>query len=344
MNLTSQREYMKIKIIKDSTVTEAEITVKCAAVDENLKRLLDELEHNNAKLTGRIDDKTFLISAEMIYYIESVDEKTFIYSQNKVYETDYKLYQTEQLLPQSDFVRISKNCILNISKLTSVKPLLNGKMEVHMNNGEVQIVNRHYLKDFKSKLKWFFTKRKMLTIILLILYVMISLLLNNFFIDINANENAKQTNIEVFQIAFEITSYLFVNAGVIIAVWQYYLSSKSEIIRNETDKVNKAIELSGFYKDNILSLFQPVRYVFDKIGAINIVKEIDKTQMQNFNTDELQKLLPAEKINIMKNMFTKAEFVESVLEANYIYGLDFGAVRNPKICLLYTSPSPRDRG
>lgn len=186
-------------------------------------------------------------------------------------------------------------------------------------------------KDFKSKLKWFFTKRKMLTIILLILYVMISLLLNNFFIDINANENAKQTNIEVFQIAFEITSYLFVNAGVIIAVWQYYLSSKSEIIRNETDKVNKAIELSGFYKDNILSLFQPVRYVFDKIGAINIVKEIDKTQMQNFNTDELQKLLPAEKINIMKNMFTKAEFVESVLEANYIYGLDFGAVRNPKI-------------
>ena len=136
---------MKIKIINDSTVTETEITVKCAAVDENLKRLLDELEHNNAKLTGRIDDKTFLISAEMIYYIESVDEKTFIYSQNKVYETDYKLYQTEQL------VRISKNCILNISKLTSVKPLLNGKMEVHMNNGEVQIVNRHYLKDFKSK-------------------------------------------------------------------------------------------------------------------------------------------------------------------------------------------------
>lgn len=37
---------MKIKIIKDSTVTETEITVKCAAVDENLKRLLDELEHN----------------------------------------------------------------------------------------------------------------------------------------------------------------------------------------------------------------------------------------------------------------------------------------------------------
>ena len=91
-------------------------------------------------------------------------------------------------------------------------------------------------KDFKSNLKWFFTKRKMLTIILLILYVMISLLLNNFFIDINANENAKQTNIEVFQIAFEITSYLFVNAGVIIAVWQYYLSSNRKLYATKQTK------------------------------------------------------------------------------------------------------------
>lgn len=34
---------MKIKIIKDSTVTETEITVKCAAVDENLKDCLTSL-------------------------------------------------------------------------------------------------------------------------------------------------------------------------------------------------------------------------------------------------------------------------------------------------------------
>ena len=52
-----------------------------------------------------------------------------------------KLYQTENR-------KISKICFLCS---LSVKPLLNGKMEVHMNNGEVQIVNRHYLKDFKSK-------------------------------------------------------------------------------------------------------------------------------------------------------------------------------------------------
>ncbi len=142
---------MKIKIIKSNTVSETEITVICSSVDENLKKLLEEFELNNTKLTGKFDNETFVITAEMIYYIESVDEKTFIYSKNKVYESEYKLYQIEKLLPESDFVRISKNCILNIRKLTSVRPMLNGKMEVRMNNDEIQVVNRHYLKDFKSK-------------------------------------------------------------------------------------------------------------------------------------------------------------------------------------------------
>ena len=142
---------MKITNIKDSNAPETEITVRCSGIDEKLRKLLDELEMSSTKLTGRIGDKTFVLSADMIYYIESVDEKTFIYSKSEVYQAEYKLYQIEKLLPESDFVRISKNCILNIQKLMSVRPLLNGKMEVHMNNGEIQIVNRHYLKDFKSK-------------------------------------------------------------------------------------------------------------------------------------------------------------------------------------------------
>ena len=149
--IISEAEHMKVKIIKDSTVTETEITVRCASVDESLKKLLDEIEFCNSKLTAKHGDKTFFLSAETVYYIESVDEKTFIYSKDKVYDCDSKLYQIEEMLPKSDFVRISKNCIININKLTSVRPLLNGKMEVHMNNGEIQIVNRHYLKDFKSK-------------------------------------------------------------------------------------------------------------------------------------------------------------------------------------------------
>lgn len=142
---------MKINVIHDSSFEETEVTIKCAYVDDNLQKIINLLEAENFRLKGKLEDKTFMIPIKDVFYIESVDERTFIYCKTQVYETDQKLYQLEGNMPKSDFVRISKSCILNIRKLKYVKPLLNGKMEVNLTNGEVQIVNRHYLKDFKQK-------------------------------------------------------------------------------------------------------------------------------------------------------------------------------------------------
>lgn len=142
---------MKITVIHDSSVDETEVTIKCSYLYENLQKVINLLEAENFRLKGKIDDKTYIIQINSVFYIESVDEHTFIYCKDKVYETDQKLYQLEEVMPKTDFVRISKNCILNIRKLSSVRPLLNGKMEVTLSNGEVQIVNRHYLKGFKEK-------------------------------------------------------------------------------------------------------------------------------------------------------------------------------------------------
>lgn len=172
-----------------------------------------------------------------------------------------------------------------------------------------------------KKLKRFFTARKIITTLLMLGSIVISIALSIFFSITNNSEGVNIAQIEIFAHAFEIVSYVFVIAGVIIGVWQYYLSSKSEMIKNDTEKVSKAIELSGFYKDNILRLFQPVRYVYEKIGALDIINGIDKSKIKNFNTHELNNLLSSEKICEMKQMFIKPEFIESVTEANYIYGL-----------------------
>ena len=142
---------MKITVIQDNSVDETEVTIRCSYINENLQKVINILESENFRLKGRIDDKTYFLPIASVFYIESVDEHTFIYCKDKVYETDQMLYHLEEAMPKFDFVRISKNCILNIRKLSSVRPLLNGKMEVTLTNGEVQIVNRHYLKDFKEK-------------------------------------------------------------------------------------------------------------------------------------------------------------------------------------------------
>lgn len=51
-------------------------------------------------------------------------------------------------------MRISKSCILNIDFIEKVKPMLNGKYEVLLINGEKLIINRHYVPDFKKNLDY----------------------------------------------------------------------------------------------------------------------------------------------------------------------------------------------
>ena len=93
-----------------------------------------------------------MVSAAGIYYIESVDKRTFIYLKKAVYRTDYRLYQLMEDLRDYGFVQISKSCILNINVLDCIKPLLNSRMEATLKNGEKVYINRNYLRDVKRAL------------------------------------------------------------------------------------------------------------------------------------------------------------------------------------------------
>lgn len=86
-----------------------------------------------------------------IYYFESVDERTFVYAKSKVYEYGEKLYEVEAKMGKYGFARISKSTIVNIGKIKEIRPQFNGRFEALLDNGERQIVNRHYVSGLKDK-------------------------------------------------------------------------------------------------------------------------------------------------------------------------------------------------
>ena len=57
----------------------------------------------------------------------------------------------EKQLESSTFVRVSKNCILNLSLLESLRSFLNHRIEATMKNGERLMVTRNYLEQFKMR-------------------------------------------------------------------------------------------------------------------------------------------------------------------------------------------------
>lgn len=64
-----------------------------------------------------------------------------------------KLYELEDLLKSKQFIRVSKYCLVNIGKINYIRSLLNSKLELQMNNGDLCEVNRSYLQTFKETLK-----------------------------------------------------------------------------------------------------------------------------------------------------------------------------------------------
>jgi DNA-binding LytR/AlgR family response regulator len=142
---------LKIQINEDSTIKETEITINCNRISTEIEKMIAMLRVLDLKLTGSKDGQTYILDASKILYIDTVDKKTFFYTDSEVYETQLKLYELEEQLAASDFFRASKSCIINFNQIHSLKPDIT-RFIVTMNNGEKLIVSRQYASSIKKKL------------------------------------------------------------------------------------------------------------------------------------------------------------------------------------------------
>lgn len=144
---------MKLTIHQDLSVSETEITIHCASIDSRLQQLIEKIQQYGFSLTGYQENREFQLPLDTIYFIDSVDGKTFLYQETEVYRCRETLTNLEKKLSKTPFVRISKNCIINTSFLKYVKPLYNHRLEAILKNGEKLIITRSHIESLKSKLK-----------------------------------------------------------------------------------------------------------------------------------------------------------------------------------------------
>ena len=143
---------MKISISEDTRVTETEIAITCNHLTPEIEKIISMIRILDMKLTGIKDGETCLIDAAKVLYMESVDKKTFIYTENAVYESQLRLYELEAQLERSGFFRASKSCIIHLKQIKSLKADLNRRIRVTMSNGEQLMVSRGYAEELKGRL------------------------------------------------------------------------------------------------------------------------------------------------------------------------------------------------
>lgn len=127
--------------------------------------------------------------------------------------------------------------------------------------------------------------------------------------------------IEILYYTSQIVSAIFVISGVAIAVWQYYLSYVESRRNKDLIWVQKAVDLSEYYKDNILCYIAAIQYIFNNSGINNILSKIDKTQIKHFDYKELCSFLSEDDMEELKKIQKSDKFFDVVIKANLIYNL-----------------------
>ena len=142
----------KISIKQIDPPQEEEILVQCHEINEEVLSVVEKLKSDEAVVLASRDGEVFPVPAKEIYYIESVDNKTFIYLKKSVFDTKLKLYEIEEQTRGTKLFRCSKSMIVNIAKIRSVSSSVNGRLEAKLQNGEVVMISRQYVAAFKKKI------------------------------------------------------------------------------------------------------------------------------------------------------------------------------------------------
>ena len=145
---------MKLVINECEENEELEIIINCKKTDDNILKIVSMIKFNDIKLTVTRDGNLFILDIDNIFYFESVDKKNFVYTQDEVYETSLRLYEIEEIYPDTDFFRASKSTVINVSKIKMIKPLFGGKVEVLLENEERLVVSRQYVSALKKKINY----------------------------------------------------------------------------------------------------------------------------------------------------------------------------------------------
>ena len=144
---------MQLKVSKVPISEPELLEIRCHKISDEVNEIISFVKSRQGVLNGIIDGDIYEVAVPDVYYIESVDDRAFIYTADKNYEVNLRIYEMEEMLAKSSFIRIQKGMLLNLMKVRSIKPALSGRYTALLKNNEEVVISRKYVSDLKNALK-----------------------------------------------------------------------------------------------------------------------------------------------------------------------------------------------
>lgn len=143
---------MKIRVIEDQNIAPGEIEVRVPYRDEPIDQIIHLIQRGYETIEGIKDGTVHQVLISSVLYFESVESRTYAYTETAVYQCRKRLYELEEILTRTPFLRISKSCIVNTAAIIRTKAQFNGRLLTELQNGEKLLVSKHYIKNFREKM------------------------------------------------------------------------------------------------------------------------------------------------------------------------------------------------
>lgn len=101
----------------------------------------------------------------------------------------------------------------------------------------------------------------------------------------------------------QVLTNFFVILSVAFIGYQAYLAKNDYKEKNRRASIEKAIDMSKFYADNILSNFAYINTIYKNAGMRDIIEKIELVDMVLFTADELKSILSSEDIDKYNAIF-----------------------------------------
>ena len=143
---------MKVEIKTDQTEESVFVEIHCRDITSEISKLERHIKRFSASIPASFEGELVNVRTDAILYIESVDKRTFIYTEGKVLMTDKRLYELEEMLDKRDFFRCSQSTIIHLNKVERLKPEITRNIMATLGNGENVVISRRYASELKKLL------------------------------------------------------------------------------------------------------------------------------------------------------------------------------------------------
>lgn len=145
---------MEIKVFRIKKEEMESVQIRCYERTDRINDIVAFIKSRDEQIEVWKEDKVTYQPITDLCYLEAVDNRIFAYTEHEVYEVKkMTLHDFEETFAKRQFFRSSKSTIVNLMKIKSIKPALNGRFLAVLQNNEDIIISRKYVPALKQELK-----------------------------------------------------------------------------------------------------------------------------------------------------------------------------------------------